>query len=223
MKYLKLSFGVLFAALLVFSITQNAVAAIESPQLNCENNEGIWEGVGGSSIEGTCTYPPEHINSQEGCENGESFVAHYDSTGNYTGYTCAIVDSGSPETGAPVVEPYSHNSGQSSDEPVHLCTQAAGPWRCSYFTEGTCAVNCYIDPHLPTGPQNALPSNVISTLYVNISPDPGGSYSVCFENLDNESLTIYQYLGGAWVAVAISTNNPICASSSGDGSFYLGS
>jgi hypothetical protein len=142
--------------------------------------------------------------------------------GESIGWDC--FDASTPIPGGPGdSDQYGHNSGQSTDVVIHLCTLAAGDWRCAYFSEGTCAVNCYIDPHLPAGAQNALPGGVITTLYVNISPDPGGSYSVCFENPDNESLTIYQYLGGIWVPLVVSTNNPVCASATGDGSFYLGS
>jgi hypothetical protein len=223
MKTLKLSNGVLFALLLALSSYYSVFAGNSvTNQFLCEDSDdgGIWEGVGGSSTEGSCIYPPETGISQEACDEGESYVRHYDSNGNFSGDECVILnDPGTPATG----EPYSHNSGQGGEAPIGLCTQAGGPWRCSYFNEGTCAVNCYIDPHLPAGAQHALPGGVITTLYVNISPDPGGSYSVCFENPDNESLTIYQYLGGVWVALATSTNNPICASSTGDGSFYLGS
>jgi hypothetical protein len=212
---LKYIVAVLFAAILVISTTQTALAG--GPQSWCEGSGGIWNGADGET--GTCTFDSsnDYFQQESHCDEDQLWVLTFiDEVLIPT--ECLDVGSGSQGS----EEPYSHNSGQSADEPVGLCTQAGGDWRCSYFTAGTCAVNCYIDPHLPDGAQNALPGGVISTLYVNISPDPGGSYSVCFENPDNESLTIYQYLGGVWVPLATSTNNPICASSSGDGSFYLG-
>jgi hypothetical protein len=193
------------------------VQASAPPDVYCEEAlGGTWAGEDGWN--GTCTIPDDNSLSDQYCDEGYDLVIYYDD-GFEEGSECVPVGTG-PGGGG---DEYSHNSTQGGDAPVGLCTLAAGNWRCSYFNEGTCTVNCYIDPHLPAGAKNALPGGVITTLYVNISPDPGGSYTVCFENADNESLTIYQYLGGVWVALATSTNNPICASSSGDGAFYLGS
>jgi hypothetical protein len=214
MRSAKYITAVLFAMMLALSTTQTALAG--GPKSWCEGSGGIWNGVDGET--GTCTFDSSNFYFQEEspCDADQLWILHFVDE-DITHTECLDLGSTSYE------EPYSHNSGQSANEPVGLCTQAGGDWRCSYFTAGTCAVNCYIDPHLPDGAQNALPGGVITTLYVNISPDPGGSYSICFANPNNESLTIYQYLGGIWAALATSTNNPICASSTGDGSFYLGS
>jgi hypothetical protein len=214
-RFIKFLLDVSLVLLLVLSIAQPAFANGFSNQDYCEDSGGVWVGVGGSPSFGTCTYQPDDPDSQENCDQGESYQVILPEEGN------PVENCLSPSS--PVVETDTHHSGNSTTASVTTCTLASGDWRCAYFAEGTCAVNCYIDPHLPAGAQSALPGGVITTLYVNISPDPGGSYSVCFENPDNESLTIYQYLGGVWVALATSTNNPICASATGDGSFYLGS
>ncbi len=227
MKVLKISTGLLFALLLVLFISQNALAGdTVTPQFLCEDGGGTWSGL--SAYTGECT---QVQGSSEGnpCEPGQIWVTYTSYLdGEFAGasFDCFVGESSPPVTvnDSPVtVNDYSHNSGQGGDAPVGLCTQAAGHWRCSYFDAGTCADNCYIDPHLPAGPHDALPDNVITTLYINVSPDPGGPYIVCFENPDNESLTIYQYIAGAWVPVAVGTSNPLCASASGDGSFYFGS
>jgi hypothetical protein len=217
MKSSKYILGITLCLIFVLSISQPAFAGEQTLAFECEEFAmGTWVGEPeGDEWTGTCTLPPGTEFNQ--CPEGQTQVDYW-VEGELIDSVCITGEPGG--TGG---EEYSHNSGQGGDAPVGLCTQAAGDWRCAYFNEGTCAVNCYIDPHLPTGAKAALPGGVITTLYVNISPDPGGSYSVCFENPDNESLTIYQYLGGVWVALATSTNNPICASSSGDGSFYLGS
>lgn len=198
---------------MLLSVVQSASANGDGYQGLCEDGGGTW--VGSDAWNGTCTYPPGVFQAESPCNDTQivqTTIVYFPFSRTFH---CINVTSGGEE--------YSHNSGQSADEPIRLCTQAAGEWRCSYFNEGTCAVNCYIDPHLPAGAQAALPGGVISTLYVNISPDPGGFYSVCFENPDNVSFTIYQYLGGVWVPLMTSTINPVCASASGDGSFYLGS
>lgn len=76
-----------------------------------------------------------------------------------------------------------------------------------------------------------LPNSAVATLYVR-TVDAGGSpsqdtYTVCFfvnENLGLNPPTIYRFVGGAWVAVAI--GNPdagvICAVESGEGAYCLG-
>jgi hypothetical protein len=217
MKSFKYTLGVLFALFLVLSSTLSAFAGnSESPQFYCEDvNGGVWSGS--DPYTGTCTFEPGTTESP--CEQDQIVVLSYDD-GEFLGLDCFEVETG-PST---PLDTDDRHSGNSSIPPVLSCTIASGPWRCAYFNEGTCAVNCYIDPHLPSGAEHDLPDGgVYSTLYVNISPDPGGSYVVCMENPDNELFTLYQYLGGVWVPLVVSTNNPVCASATGDGSFYLGS
>jgi hypothetical protein len=217
MKSSKYILGASLTLLLVLSTTLNAFAGDLTHQDYCEGSGGTW--VGDDGYFGTCTYPPEHEYSLEACDEGQSLVYEYPIEAEP--FSTCVTPESTPGTPA---DTDTHHSGNSSIPPVLSCTIASGPWRCAYFNEGTCAVNCYIDPHLPSGADHDLPDGgVYSTLYVNISPDPGGSYVVCMENPDNELFTLYQYLGGVWVPLAVSTNNPVCASATGDGSFYLGS
>lgn len=94
------------------------------------------------------------------------------------------------------------------------------------FPAGACPQKCTAGSTLPGPAKNSLPDGAMATIYVRVVDDGGaagtGSYTVCFNNPDDEALTIYRYVGGAWVAIQVATTNPVCVSASGDGAFYLG-
>jgi hypothetical protein len=216
---LRKSLIVLFCFALALILPTFAQASAP-PDVYCEEAlGGTWAGEDGWN--GTCTIPDENSFSDEYCDDGYDLVIYYDE-GSEEGSECVPVGTG-PGAGG---EEYSHNSTQGGDAPVGLCTIAGGPWRCTYFPPETCGQNCYIDPHLPAGANSSLPAGAIATMYVHVvdeNGEPGtGSYTVCFENPDGETLTIYRFIGGSWVAVAIGSGNPICTVQSGDGSYYLG-
>jgi hypothetical protein len=84
-------------------------------------------------------------------------------------------------------------------------------------------LNCTINAQLPATPKEELWTTPLATLYVRVDGGFGtGSYLVCFENMYGASRTIYQFFEGVWTPIARSHSNPICATASGESSFYLG-
>ncbi len=95
------------------------------------------------------------------------------------------------------------------------------------FDAGTCAGKCTVSPNLPGGAKASLPADAIATLYfrsTDTDGEPGsGTYTVCFAVGDLTSPVIYRYVGGAWVAQAVTiSGGQVCASGSGDGAYALG-
>lgn len=207
-----ISLSVIIAIILAFG--SSSVAFAGGWNIICEEGlGGTWAGP--DDFNGTCTFSPESATAIEACGTGGSTLVYFYGPEGVTGIECFL------RTGA-----HQHQSTQGSDELETLCTIAGGFSRCAIFPPGTCEKNCSIDPHLPAAAGSALPTDAITTLYVRVvdeSGEPGtGPYTVCFENPDEELLTIYRFLGGNWSGLSTGQSNPICAVISGDGAFYLG-
>jgi hypothetical protein len=106
---------------------------------------------------------------------------------------------------------------------VYLCWGYNGS---VFFPAWACPQSCLIGFVLPFEAENDLPPDALATVYVQLddldgSPY-GASYQVCFENPDEELLTLFRYVSGAWRALNTSSRSLVCATASGDGSFYLG-
>jgi hypothetical protein len=98
------------------------------------------------------------------------------------------------------------------------------------FPTGACYIRCTISPNLPGPARRKVQGKAYATMYVrSIAPggEPGNdSYVVCFKlgELNLKTPTIYRWVSGNWVAVAIGSaeSTVVCASGSADGAFYLG-
>jgi hypothetical protein len=205
---------ILFPLLIVLLLTllwATPAYAIDQEGI-CDLGGGAWSGADGDN--GTCTYAAGSSVAVSTCGSStatlvETFVAFIEQSSVCT-------------------EPSTSGGGltNSTDGPSEdsLSLDLPGGKNGSVnFGAGTCVQNCAISPNLPLAADHALPEDAIATLYVRIAGGGEGSYVVCFENNSESSSTIYRFIGGEWVALVTGTGNPLCASGSGDGAFYLGS
>jgi len=201
------------------STTSSAYAGTQQQPI-CIANGGSWSGP--DAYEGTCTYPAGNIIADSNCGRGVfDYEVYFDSALGEVGSDCVahlIPEDPSPSDDRP-------QSTQGNDETVIQCVKQE-PYTCIIFPPGTCEQNCAVSYQLPNGAGKALANDALATAYVRVVGEGGipgeGSYTVCFENPNHELVTIYRFIGGAWVAMAVSEGSPICTTASGDGAFYLG-
>jgi hypothetical protein len=116
-------------------------------------------------------------------------------------------------------------TGQGLVETVTLCLKGEKNG-CVTFPIGTCIRQCTADPKLPNSIIGELPPSALDTIYIRVINHQGesgnGSYTVCFENPDMQTLYIYKFAEGAWVLVRSGSTNPLCTLANGSGAFYLG-
>jgi len=211
--WLKIAAVTLLTLGIALATPSSARAGID-PGDACEANGGIW--VGADVFNGTCTYPSGDLISIQNCGDNYRYLVHF-SAGFETGHECDATERPPGPSGA--------ETGP-SDEIVTICLGGEKNG-CVTFPAGTCAQKCTISPTLPGGAANALPANAYATLYVRDvveNGEPGtDSYTLCFNNQSGQAVIIYKFIGGAWVALTLSsTANPVCIISSGEGAFYLG-
>ena len=209
------------AAVLVFLLVSTGLPTLASsvdPQVSCLANGGTWDGM--DSISGTCTYPAGNNVAMKYCGAGYKYAVSY------------IEGSQASQTCTPGESYYSvlyMGCGNRVEGPnpdpvvVHLCWGYNGFVR---FPAYVCPLTCLIGFVLPYQAAGDLPSGALATLYVQLDDTDGspynGTYTACFENPEGETLTLYRYISGEWRAINTSSRNPVCASATGDGSFYLG-
>ncbi|MEX2160649.1 MAG: hypothetical protein WD751_01940 [Anaerolineales bacterium] len=221
---MKKAFALRVVAILILAVVPALLMASPAYAFDfsdCASAGGTWSGLIDT---GTCTYDASHALSIASCLPGESLEQEYVFGGLFTS-TCIAASSSSSSSGetqtyTPIV------LDEDITEPTTLVL-GAGKNGSATFPPGTCQQKCSISAVLPAGAAGALPGDALATIYVRVVNDGGepgeGSYTLCFSNPEGATLTIYRYLGGAWVAVAVGSSNPLCASGSGDGAFYLGS
>ncbi len=123
-------------------------------------------------------------------------------------------------------------SPEAADPPPHLPTNAthledvpADQIAARLPAASACSGNCVVSSSLPKDAANHLPPGALQTLYVQVRDSDGNpsndTYTVCLANPNRTLVTLYRFVSGAWVPLAISTSDPVCATVTGDGAFYL--
>ncbi|MEX1247884.1 MAG: hypothetical protein WEA61_05335 [Anaerolineales bacterium] len=208
-----LSLAVVLAVVMALASTSIARAGTLLDD-QCFASGGTWELLTFPFV--SCTYPPGSDVAVAQCGQGYSVTYTYELIGETTVDILCI-----QTADAPILTEDSDNPGQPAT--LHL---GGGKNGSVTFPPGSCPQKCTISASLPAGANSSLPSGALATLYVRVVDEGGvpgtGSYTVCFDNTDGASLTIYRYIAGAWVAVSAASSNPICTTASGDGAFYLG-
>lgn len=195
--------------LLVLAITLVWVTPAFAAEAACTAAGGTWSGVDADN--GTCSYSAGNLTAVSSCGSSReryqvSYVANVE-----TDADCIPMSRPATRIGT--------NGGSDTNFVIHI----KGSWK-GYveFFGGTCKQNCTIDSVLPALAKESIIVTPLATVYVRVDGGVGtGSYQVCFSNPLNESLNLYQFIGGTWWPVNHSTSNPICAVASGDGAFYL--
>lgn len=239
----KVAFSILLALMLLVTQTSAASGQVLTPQVECNDNGGTWVAslilaeqpaqhvrarpAPGSALaaklgvpvgsDGTCTYPSGNAVALSVCGVGYSLARTYVS-GSLTSQSCTRV-------GDYYYGECSDRQEGASQEPAFL-TPCGGQNGSATFEPGACATECTVGTGLPSVANSHLPADAIATLYVRVVGADGqpsnDSYTACFANLDGIELTLYRFVSGEWRALVTSSGNPICASASGDGSFYIG-
>ncbi len=200
----------IFALLLALTFASPAYASGFAQDI-CEANDGTWSGP--NNMNGTCTYVSGDIIAVTNCGAGYSYLVYF------------VADA---ETGSDcIADPSPDLGGTTANSDVPTTLNLGGEKNGSAtFPAGTCPQQCTISPSLPNNAANDLPADALATMYMRVVDEGGvpgsGTYTVCFNNPNHELVTIYRFVSGAWVAVAVSEGSPICTTASGDGSFYLG-
>ena len=211
--------------LLVFLLLASTLPARAGTdaQVTCEGNGGSWSGISAST--GTCTYPEGNLFATQACGAGYDYTEEW-VTNEGPEPACILLSSSDDEPdynliymgcGSRVWGP------QPDPVLVYLCWGYNGS---VFFPAWSCPQSCLIGFELPFEAKNDLPANALATVYVqsdNLDGSPyNATYQVCFENPDNELLTIYRYVSGEWRPVNTSSRSLVCTSASGDGSYYVG-
>ena len=205
----------------------------------CIGEGAVWEGSSGDI--GTCFFPPSHeYFTEESCDPAihDSYYERYNphiydwgckakpasssgGNGNSGNDKNGVADRGKKIDNS---DPGNTEVNEGNEETTTLTIPGGAGW--VTFPAGSCPQKCTVSPSLPGPANSSLPSDALATVYVRVVDEGGapgnGSYTVCFNNLDNEILTIYRYVSGAWSAIQVANGNPICINASGDGAFYLG-
>jgi hypothetical protein len=216
LQFVKLSAAALIAFVMIF--TQASIAYASDPaQVICVDNGGTWDGSDVNN--GVCTWAAGSTVAVDACGNDTHAYRRTYVGGGLTGDECV-------QTIFPTY-PYGTcgdlAEGEGEEEEITPCYDDG-----SYatFGPGACSGNCVISTSLPKDAANHLPGDALVTLYVMVRDADGNpstdSYTVCFANPDGDLLTIYRFVSGEWRALVNSSADPICATASGDGAFYLG-
>lgn len=197
--------------LLVLAISLAWVTPAFAARATCNSAGGTWSGSDADN--GTCTYPAGHPLTVTSCgaykiQYQVTFVANVE-----TDTDCILFPPSRPAT----------RLGTNGGSETSVVLPIKGSWKGSVeFFGGTCKQNCTVDTVLPALAKENMLVTPLATVYVRLDGGVGnGSYQVCFNNPLNESLSLYQFIGGTWWPVNRSTSNPVCAVASGDGAFYL--
>jgi hypothetical protein len=219
-------FSLLLALVLAAGVVVTPAFAIDAEAL-CDDQGGTWDGA--DAFNGQCTYLTDAPDFYSWCEPADTYMIETYVAGSITTGICY---NDTPPGGSPSSDSDSEEIGPQNTNPTNeggaggTLTLGAGKNGSATFPEGTCGQKCSISSSLPAGASSSLPANAIATLYVRVVDEGGqpgsGSYTVCFANPDGAVLTIYRYVGGAWVALQIANTSPVCVNASGDGAFYLG-
>lgn len=216
-------------AFLIFASTLPVLAGLPDAQIMCEDNGGSWAGIDAET--GTCTYPEGNAIATQACGPGYNYTQEW-VTNEGPESTCvllstvvlSVTEEEQPDYNLVYMGCGSRVWGPQPDPVlVYLCWGYNGS---VLFPAWSCPQSCLIGFVLPSEAANDLPPDALATVYVQLddldgSPY-GASYQVCFENPDEELLTLYRYVSGEWRALNTSSRSLVCASASGDGSFYLG-
>lgn len=210
-------------AFLIIASTLPTLAGGPDAQFLCESNGGSWNGT--SSSTGICTYPEGNTIATQACGPGHNYTQEW-VTNEGPESTCVLVvtDDDDPDYNLIYMGCGSRVWGPQPDAVlVYLCWGYNGS---VFFPAWACPQSCLIGFKLPFEAENDLPSDALATVYVQLDDTNGGpynaSYQICFENPDDELLTIYRYVSGEWRALNTSSRSLVCTTASGDGSFYLG-
>lgn len=190
-----------------------------TPEADCDAAGGSWSGA--DSDNGDCAYAEGSSAAVFSCGAGYEYTETY-VAGIFSSSQCSVAASDSDD------ETSGSDEGEVTGEgtqPITL-TLGGGNNGSATFPPDACPQKCTIGSGLPAAAKDGVPSDALATVYVrvvDVGGGPGtGTYTVCFKNPDNDPVTLYRFVGGAWVAVAATTGNPICTTASGDGAFYLG-
>lgn len=212
----------LLALLLAAGLLVSPAQAGGSPQENCEGHDGTWDGA--NSFTGTCYYYPGDEDFDDECdaEIHDYRFFTYEGEADDIANGCHLIEESTTDEET-TSEPSIANEGNDDTTTLSL---GGGHNGSATFPAGSCPQKCTISSALPGPAKNSLPGDAIATIYVRVVDEGGtpgsGSYTVCFDNPDGASLTIYRYIGGVWTAVQAGSTSPICVTASGDGAFYLG-
>jgi hypothetical protein len=193
---------------LVLALSLVVVAPAYASQAVCTTNGGTWQGV--DTVTGTCTYDSTNSEAIAGCGSSRyTYLVQYFNAVE-VGSMCK------PLWGGGYTAVVSDGARQGSFS-LHLKNGKGSVT----FANG-CDSNCSINSTLPDGPgKESLYLTPLATLYVRAG-DSSNSYTACFRNDSGGSVRIYRYAGGIWTPIsAPSTASVVCASATGDGSFYL--
>jgi hypothetical protein len=194
------------ALVLVLSVV--VVSPALASEAVCTAAGGSWDGV--DTVTGTCTYDSTNSETIAGCGSSRyTYLVQYFNSVE-VGSMCK------PLWGGGYTAVVSDGARQGSFS-LHLKNGKASVT----FANG-CSSNCTINSTLPDGPgKDTLFLTPLATLYVRAG-DSSNSYTACFRNTSGGSVRIYRYAGGIWTPIsAPSTASVVCASATGDGSFYL--
>lgn len=213
-KSSKLVSATLVALTLILSQAGVAYASV-TPQDFCEDNNGSWSGA--SVHTGTCTFAAGNAVALVACGSDVYALQHTYVSFAKTGESCL-------QTVFPYGTCGDLAEGEGEEEEITPCYDDGGS--SATFGPGACSGNCVISSSLPKDAANNLPGDALDTLYVMVRDAEGNpstdSYTVCFANPNGALLTIYRFVSGGWRALATSNSDPICATATGDGAFYLG-
>lgn len=227
MKIVK-KFTVVFVVLTTLSVFVTPAQASGQSECAVSPFDGIWFGSTPDEVGGGCE---SQFLALLVCGDASWFVDwHYQAPGTFQANPSDCHQFSnfgtSPVTGAVGAGRGSLNDSTRYNEETITLHLGGGKNGNVTFAPGTCLQLCSISPTLPTIARNSLPAHTLATLYVRMVDEAGtageGSYLICFDNPHGDTLTIYRYIRGAWLALRVSASDPICTTASGDGAFSLG-
>lgn len=193
---------------LVLSFSLVFVTPAHASEALCLASNGTWDGPDGQT--GTCTYASANSITISSCGSD-----HY----TYIIQYVAAVETDAickPNAGGGFTAVVSDGAREGS-----FTMRLKNGKAYVTFTNG-CESNCSINSTLPNGEGKAsMYVTPLATLYVRAG-GANNTYTACFQNTSGKSVRIYRYAGGIWTPVsAPSAVAVVCATASGDGSFYL--
>jgi hypothetical protein len=213
---LKIKTPLFIALLLALTVTLVGASPAYAAENDCTTNGGTWSGA--DSDNGTCNYPSGNTVSVLACGSG---VDIYEVTFEFDTESDAVCF-------LPPIHIFVPGSGGTrvyspADTQTGFVLRLKGDHNGFVeFFDNTCINSCTIDSVLPDLARNSTIDTPLAAVYVRVDGGAGnGSYRVCFNNPYGEGLNLYQFIGGNWWLVNFSHSNPICATASGDGAFYL--
>ncbi|MEX2160650.1 MAG: hypothetical protein WD751_01945 [Anaerolineales bacterium] len=173
----------------------------------CAAAGGTWKGPDAEN--GKCVYPAGSATAVAACGSSQpSYTVFFESD-----VQVATLCGGGGTT--------VHSNGP-ADEPFTLKLGNGKNGWVTFFSSA-CKHNCTIDSVLPAFARTEIWTTPLATMYVRVDGGASlGGYQVCFNNPSGNLWTIYQFFGGVWDVAARSTGSPVCATASGDASFFLG-